>query len=210
MITFRDKHHKFGGAIAGVRGAIEVLEEQIKELPEEHKASFTKIADVLMRGITRIETQSEDLKAIAYRFIDPNSDIDSISHQIREENSFKKILVVEDDEIMIEIMPKFLQKRGFQVLVSSNVETAKKAIVDEKPAVIVLDLALGESLGGIEILRWIRENNIKSKCIIQTKMDDDDIIKKVESLKPEKILLKPFSLNTLEAQINALMIKAGV
>jgi len=210
MITYRDKNHKFGGAIQGVRGTLDLLEEQIKELPEEHRANFKKILDILLKGITRVEIQSEELKAISYRFIKPDLDITSINDQMKKENSNKKILVVEDDEIMIEIMPVYLQKLGYQATIVSDVETAKTVILNEKPFIVILDLALGESLGGLDILRWIRENKIPSKCIVQTKMDDSDIIRKVEELRPNKLLLKPFSLSALEAHINALINKSEV
>jgi CheY-like chemotaxis protein len=206
MITFRDKNHKFGGSIQGVRGTLDLLEEEIKELPDQYRVKLQKIQDVLLRGITRVEVQAEELKAISYRFIKPNLDLEDIIRQMKEENANKKILVVEDDEIMIEVMPAFLKKRGFQVTLVSNIEAAKTVIQNEKPFVIILDLALGESLGGIEILRWIREKNITSRCIVQTKMDNKDILKEVEELRPDKLLLKPYSLSTLEAQINALMI----
>ena len=210
MITYRDKNHKFGGAIQGVRGSLELMEEELKELPEQYKVKLQKILEVSMKGITRVEIQAEELKAISYRFIKPDLDIASIIDQMKKENSNKKILVVEDDEIMIEIMPIYLQKLGYQATVVSDVEAAKKVILNEKPFIVILDLALGESLGGLEILRWIRENKITSKCIVQTKMDDADIIQKVEELRPNKLLLKPFSLSALEAHINALINKSEV
>jgi two-component system, response regulator, stage 0 sporulation protein F len=210
MATFRDKNHKLGGVIQGVRGALDLLEDQIKELPEEFKSEFKRTLDVLIKGITRIETQAEELKAISYRFIKPDLNIESITDQIKAGNSGKKILVVEDDEIMLQVMPAYLQKRGFQVFMASEVEKAKAIILNEKPAIVILDLALGESLGGLEILRFIKENNLEGRCIIQTKMDDDEIIKKVEELRPYKILLKPFAMSVLEAQINAVMAKSEV
>ena len=207
MLTFRDKNHKFGGSLQGIRSALDLLGEQIRELPQEHRADFQKIFDVLAKGLISVEIQSEELKAISYRFINPDLVIEDFLTKMKMENSGTKILVIEDDEIMMEIMPKFLQKCGFQVSLVSDVQKAKEAILNEKPFIVILDLVLGDSLGGIEILRFIKERNIASKCIVQTRMDDDDIIKTVEKLGPDKILLKPFSLRDMEAQINGLIIK---
>lgn len=207
MGTLRDKNHKFGGSIHGLMCTVDLLEEQINELPQQHRAHLQKIHNVLVEGLIRVEVQAEGLKAISYRFIDPDLVVEDVLNKMKKENSDQRILVVEDDEIMIEIMPHFLKKCGFKFSIVSDVEKAQAAILNEKPAVIILDLLLGESMGGVEILRFIKEKNINSKCIVQTRVDDDEILRLVEELGPDKILLKPFSLRTLETQINGLMSK---
>lgn len=205
MATFRHKNHKLGGSLQAMRGALDLLEEKVNKLPEDVRGDFQKIVHVMVKGLIRVETQAEDLKAISYRFINPDIDVDYIITQMKVENANKKILVVEDDEIMIEITPQFLKQCGFPVLLAFNEKSAKELILQEKPSLILIDLVLGGSLGGIEILRFIKDNHIPTKCIVQTRMDDDHIIKQVEELGADKILLKPFSLRELEAQINGLL-----
>jgi CheY-like chemotaxis protein len=209
MATLRDKNHKFGGSLQALKSAVELLEEQIIELPEASRANFQKICNLMVEGLIRVEIQAEDLKAISYRFIKPDLDVEDVLSKIRIKNSDQKILLVEDDEIMTEIMPKYLEKSGYRVSVVSDVESAKEAIIKEKPAVVIADLFLGKSLGGIEILRFIKENHAGIKCIIQTRMDDKEVIKKVQELAPDKIIFKPFSLRNLETQINGLLTQSS-
>lgn len=209
MATLRDKNHKFGGSLQALKSAVELLEEQIIELPEASRANFQKICNLMVEGLIRVEIQAEDLKAISYRFIKPDLDVEDVLNKIRIKNSDQKILLVEDDEIMTEIMPKYLEKSGYHVSVVSDVDSAKEAIIKEKPAVVIADLFLGKSLGGIEILRFIKENHPGIKCIIQTRMDDKEVIKKVQELGPDKIIFKPFSLRNLETQINGLLTQSS-
>ena len=77
----------------------------------------------------------------------------------------KKILVVEDDQLLLDLCCKKLQKEGFDVDIAIDGNTALEKIISNKPDLILLDLVL-PGIDGFEILKKIRE-------------DSDDKIKKI-------------------------------
>ena len=81
------------------------------------------------------------------------------------EKHSKKILVVEDDQLLLDLCCKKLQKEGFDVDIAIDGNTALEKIISNKPDLILLDLVL-PGIDGFEILKKIRE-------------DSDDKIKKI-------------------------------
>jgi DNA-binding NarL/FixJ family response regulator len=60
-------------------------------------------------------------------------------------------------------------------------------------------------MDGIEVLRFIKDNKLSIKCIVNTVVDDEERLSIVNALKPDKILVKPFDNNQLLSQINAVI-----
>ena len=80
----------------------------------------------------------------------------------------KKLLIVEDDPMLVEIyQKKFSQDNSFEVLISSSGLDAERKILNEKPDFVLLDLVLPER-DGFEILEKIRKEKDldKTKIII--------------------------------------------
>jgi two-component system sensor histidine kinase/response regulator len=68
-----------------------------------------------------------------------------------------KVLVVDDDPGIAEIISTFLKKDGYKILTAENGRQALKVIEDEKPDVVVLDVFMPE-MDGIETCRRIKSN----------------------------------------------------
>ena len=69
----------------------------------------------------------------------------------------KKILIVEDDAVVVEIYRKKFLREGFDVLVAPDGLTAMKEIPTAKPDLVILDLMLPK-FNGADILKFIRTN----------------------------------------------------
>ena len=67
----------------------------------------------------------------------------------------KKILVVEDNQVVASVYRTKLQAEGFQVEVASDGEAGLEMINRHKPDLVLLDLMLPK-LSGVEILKEIR------------------------------------------------------
>jgi two-component system phosphate regulon response regulator PhoB len=118
----------------------------------------------------------------------------------------QKILVVDDEEDILELVRYNLTKEGFQVLKALSGEEAVKMVLRDKPALIILDLML-PGLNGYEVCRLLKNNpeTISIPIIMLTAKDTEaDELRGLE-LGADDYITKPFSIKILIARVkNAL------
>lgn len=78
-----------------------------------------------------------------------------MAHEITQ----KKILMVEDDVFISEVVIQALKKEGFNVLYASKGEEVFSLVKEEHPDLIMLDLALPD-MDGFDVLEQIREEKV--------------------------------------------------
>ena len=66
----------------------------------------------------------------------------------------KKILIVDDDPEVVEVMRRFLETQGYVVTVATNGEDAIAALQLETPHLLLLDLTMPK-MNGVEVLRHV-------------------------------------------------------
>lgn len=74
----------------------------------------------------------------------------------------KKILLVEDEEIMAELLEKKLSKEGYQVILAKDGEEGLKLIKKEKPDLILLDIIMPKK-GGFEVMEELQKDEKLNK-----------------------------------------------
>jgi CheY-like chemotaxis protein len=72
-------------------------------------------------------------------------------------NGARKILVVEDEEIMIDLLQRKLTDVGYEVLVAKDGEEGLKAMREVKPDLILLDIIMPK-LGGLEVMEEMNKD----------------------------------------------------
>lgn len=77
----------------------------------------------------------------------------------------KKILLVEDEEIMIGLLQKKLTKEGYEVLIARDGEEGLKIMKEAKPDLILLDIIMPK-MGGFEVMQEMQENKELKKIPI--------------------------------------------
>ena len=107
-----------------------------------------------------------------------------------------KILVVDDEEQICELLDKFLSQEGYQVITAATGEEALEKLEEESPQLVLLDIRM-PGMGGIECLRKIKEKNEKIGVIMTTAVGDTDTIKEAISLGVNDYILKPIDLDYL-------------
>lgn len=118
----------------------------------------------------------------------------------------KRILIA-DDEANIVISLEFLMKReGFDVEVAVDGEAALKAVAENVPDLILLDVMLPKK-DGFEVCQQIRTNPVwqSVKIIMLTAKGRDTQIAKGLALGADTYMTKPFSTKDLMTQIKQLL-----
>ncbi len=122
----------------------------------------------------------------------------------------EKILVVDDEEDILELLRYNLEREGYQVFVADKGEKALKTAKAENPDLIVLDLML-PGIDGLEVTRNLKSMD-KTKNIpiimLSAKGDESDIVSGLE-LGADDYVTKPFSPKILIARMRAVMRRKG-
>ena len=74
----------------------------------------------------------------------------------------KKILLVEDEEIMIDLLQKKLTKEGYEISVAKDGEEGLKAMREVKPDLILLDIIMPK-MGGFEVMTEMQKDKTLAK-----------------------------------------------
>ncbi len=111
-----------------------------------------------------------------------------------------KLLLLEDDPILSEIIEEFLVEHGLHVKLFFDGKEALDAIFEDKFDILVLDINV-PSLNGFELLKTLKEANIATPVIFITSLDQISDVKKGFALGAEDYLKKPFELEELLVRI---------
>lgn len=90
-----------------------------------------------------------------------------------------KILVVDDEPHMCEILRRILEKEGYEVITARDGETALRLAREEKPDVILLDVVM-PGIDGVEVCRRVREMSPVTRVIYFTAKAEFDTFKQKE------------------------------
>jgi two-component system alkaline phosphatase synthesis response regulator PhoP len=118
----------------------------------------------------------------------------------------EKILVIEDDEDVLELIRYNLNREGYQVLSAETGETGLASASSDNPDLILLDLMLPE-IDGFEVCRFLkRDHSTESIPIIMitAKGEESDVVTGLE-LGADDYITKPFSPRVLIARIRAVL-----
>ena len=115
----------------------------------------------------------------------------------------KRILIVDDEEMIVKTVKAYLDQEGFKTYVAADGETALRAFEEKQPDLIVLDLMLPK-LSGIEVTRKIRESSNVPIIMLTAKVSEVDRVLGLE-LGADDYVVKPFSPRELVARIRAVL-----
>ena len=108
-----------------------------------------------------------------------------------------KLLIVDDEQDVREFAANFFKKRKIDVIVASSGEEALKAITNECPKLVLLDIKM-EGIDGVETLKRIKEISKQIKVIMLTGKNDEDTQAKTKKLGAFDFIHKPLELQELE------------
>lgn len=112
-----------------------------------------------------------------------------------------KILLLEDDLILNEIIEEFLQELGYEVTCVYDGMKASEIMYDEHFDLLILDVNV-PTISGFEFLESLRNESITTPAIFITSLHTIDDIEKGFNVGADDYLKKPFELKELELRIN--------
>jgi len=118
-----------------------------------------------------------------------------------------KILVVDDEELLVKGIRFNLQNDGYDVITGSNGLEAITIAKNEKPNLIVLDVMMPE-MDGLTACQKIREFSNVPIILLTAKAEDMDKLMGFEN-GADDYLTKPFNILELKARIRALLRRSG-
>ena len=114
-----------------------------------------------------------------------------------------KILIVDDDANICELVRLHLVKEGFDTAIAYDGEDAVKKFRTEEPCLIILDLMLPKK-DGIEVCREIRKESNVPIIMLTAKSDTFDKVLGLE-LGADDYMIKPFETKELIARVRAVL-----
>lgn len=113
------------------------------------------------------------------------------------------ILVVDDEQHIVNLAKMYLENEGYHVTTSGDGRDALHRILNEKPALVVLDLML-PNMDGWEVCRRVRSQSDIPIIMLTARSEDIDKIVGLE-LGADDYLTKPFNPRELVARIKAIL-----
>src|SRR5712692_6339039 len=121
----------------------------------------------------------------------------------------KRILIIEDDRDIVELVRYNLANEGFQVSAASDGSTGLSTLKKSPPDLLLLDLMLPK-LSGLEICREIRRDESLNRLpilMLTARGDEADRVVGLE-MGADDYVTKPFSPRELLARVKALLRRA--
>lgn len=119
-----------------------------------------------------------------------------------------KVLVVDDEPNIRDLLSASLRFQGHQVLTAANGNEAINKIVDTQPDVVLLDVMLPD-ISGFGVTKKIRSLGIDVPILFLTARDDTEDKVTGLTVGGDDYVTKPFSLDEIIARINAIMRRTG-
>lgn len=118
---------------------------------------------------------------------------------MEKSNISKKILVVDDEEIVVFYLADIFKRKGYNVFAAQDGEKALDLIKKEFPDLVLLDMKLPK-VDGLEILKVLRQDHPKTSVIVMTAYDSE-YKKRMDEIGYEALFVKPLQINELKEKV---------
>lgn len=104
----------------------------------------------------------------------------------------KKILICEDEEILLTALKFRLQKQGYELFLAADGKEAQDLLKKEKPDLLVTDIEVPE-LNGLQLVEYVRQDLARDIPIVMiAPMEDDESILNAKAAGATDFVTKPF------------------
>ena len=114
----------------------------------------------------------------------------------------KKILAIDDTEIILELLTLHLEKEGYEVYACTDPEKAMQRVTDESFDLILLDIMM-PGTNGLDVLKFIKQQdtNRSTPVVMLTARDDMNSIRNCLTNGALDYMTKPFNIVSVKKRI---------
>ncbi len=117
------------------------------------------------------------------------------------------VVIIEDEQRIRELVARVLADRGHDVESTATAMEGLQAVVRVSPELVILDMGLPD-LDGTELLKMIRAVSAVPIIVATARSEDRDVIRTLDA-GADDYLIKPFSVDQLEARVRAVLRRSG-
>jgi len=117
------------------------------------------------------------------------------------------VVIIEDELRIRELVARVLADRGHDVETSSTAMDGLQTVVRANPDLVILDMGLPD-LDGSELLKMIRAVSEVPIIVATARSEDRDVVRTLDA-GADDYLVKPFSVEQLEARVRAVLRRVG-
>ncbi len=116
------------------------------------------------------------------------------------EETKPRILVVDDDRLIGELINNYLSEEEYEVFFVDNGEGVLNYVKRVRPHIILLDVLMADK-DGLEVLKQVKEVDPMIGVIMITGVKDEDVVRKALELGAIDYITKPLDLEYLETSL---------
>jgi DNA-binding response OmpR family regulator len=124
------------------------------------------------------------------------------------EGGIMKVLVVDDDLVLSDVIGFTLRRAGFEVITAYDGRIGYERWESEHPDLVILDIQL-PAIDGLSLCKRIRAMSSTPVIILSVRGEDDDVVHGL-GIGADDYIAKPFSPAQLVARIHTVLRRAGI
>lgn len=127
-----------------------------------------------------------------------------MSKSEKKDIALGKIMVVDDEPAIVELVAEILKDAGYAVCTASNIQEAEGVLEKEEIVLAVLDIYLPDGTG-LDLARKIKSVGAKIPVIIMTGAPKGDNVRQSADIEVDAYLIKPVSADNLLSLVKELI-----
>lgn len=120
----------------------------------------------------------------------------------------RRVLVIDDEAVVRALLRRSLERRGYSVTEASGGDAGLRALAQQQPDLIVLDMTMPE-VDGAEVVQRLRARGLETPILLISGNVDPALERRLEPGSFQGFLRKPFSIAELIATIEGLLVAAA-
>ncbi|WP_255458584.1 response regulator [Nitrospira sp. KM1] len=171
---------------------------------QENQARALRVTDFIRKGLS-LDVLVEAVMRVMQQTPRSGVEISAASPGISGSDNPETILVIDDEQLVRDLLVQFLNLRGYRAVGAKDGQHALDLTERTAPDLVLLDLFL-PGMGGVEVLRRLRQSGFEGPVIVITGSQDEEVLEEAWALRPQEVLSKPVDLERMLSIIQLVLV----